>query len=334
MDDWYSHNAYNRISRDWSEQGLLFQSQHFAKKEYEGSLTIDQLFKSPASHIGGALWHAFEHQRGYHPDPFFGGIMDEFRQPKYAYYMFESQRDPGLKPDIDASVPVLYIANAMTPISPSDVTVYTNCDSVKLTLMKMKTVDGKNIFVQESIFRTVKRNENGLPYEPLVFANAFDFVSVRAMHRAGKMEDVKLIAEGYLHGKQVIRKEMIPSRRSERIKLRIDSIASQDLIANGSDIVEIIASIEDNREYVKQLANEQIEFFISGEGEIIGDMKIGANPVRVVKGTAPLLERTTTHPGKVTVIARTYFGGVNSPAADTLTFYTRKPDVELMKNIE
>ena len=66
------------------------------QKDYEGSLTIDQLHKAHKSHIGGTLWHSFDHQRGYHPDPFYGGIMDVFRQPKYSYAMFTSQRDPAL----------------------------------------------------------------------------------------------------------------------------------------------------------------------------------------------------------------------------------------------
>ena len=26
--------------------------------------------------VGGAQWHPFDHQRGYHPDPYFGGIYD------------------------------------------------------------------------------------------------------------------------------------------------------------------------------------------------------------------------------------------------------------------
>lgn len=38
-------------------------------------------------------WHPFDHQRGYHPDPYWGGT-DAFRQPKYAYYMFKSQVNP------------------------------------------------------------------------------------------------------------------------------------------------------------------------------------------------------------------------------------------------
>ncbi len=342
VDDWYSHNSYSRVSRDWSEQGLIFQAQHYAKKNYEGSLTIDQLFKAPASHVGGALWHSFDHQRGYHPDPFYGGIMDEFRQPKYSYYMFKSQRNPAKKLLNAESGPVLFVANAMTPVSPVDVTVYSNCDSVRLQVVRTQRNEKKDVnyfnpanswqskFYTDTLLQTVKKNHAGLPCEPVTFANAFDFVTIRALHRAGYPDKAKIIAEGFLRGKVVISQTVMPSMRSEKIRLRIDSIASNDVKANGSDIIEIIASVEDKRGFVKQLANEQIEFSIQGEGSIIGGVEIGANPARVIKGTAPLLVRTTTKAGKVEVTARTYFGGVNSPQPDTLVFFTKAPGVKML----
>lgn len=330
VDDWYSHNSYSRVSRDWSEQGLIFQAQHYAKKNYEGSLTLDQIFKSPPAHVGGTLWHSFDHQRGYHPDPFYGGIMDEFRQPKYSYYMFQSQRNPLKEIENVDSGPVLFIANAMTPISPVDVTVYTNCDSVNLMVMKFKDMNGKRVFYPDTICKKVIHNKSGIPYEPLTFENAFDFVTVRAMHRANQSEGVKMIAEGFIDGKKVIRKETMPSKRSDKIQLRLDSAAWANVSANGSDIIEIIASVEDERGYVKQLANEQIEFSVSGEGTIMGDAGIGANPVRVIKGTAPLLLRTTPQAGKITVIARTYFEGITTPKPDTLTFFTKSSDIKLL----
>jgi len=346
VDDWYSHNSYSRVSRDWSEQGLIFQAQHYAKKNYEGSLTIDQLFKAPASHVGGALWHSFDHQRGYHPDPFYGGIMDEFRQPKYSYYMFQSQRNPSKKLLNADSGPVLFVANAMTPVSPADVTVYSNCDSVRLQIVRTLKNENREVryfnsadswqkkFYVDTLMQTVKKNISGLPNEPLTFVNAFDFVTIRALHRAGYPEKAKIIAEGFIDGKVVISQTVMPSMRSEKIRLRIDSIASSGVVANGSDITEIIASVEDSRGYVKQLANEQIEFSIQGEGTIIGGAEIGANPVRVIKGTAPLLVRTTTKAGKVTVIARTYFGGINSPQPDTLVFFTKAPALKMLYSDE
>lgn len=342
VDDWYSHNSYSRVPRDWSEQGLLFQAQHYAKKSYEGSLTIDQLFKSPAAHIGGALWHSFDHQRGYHPDPFYGGIMDEFRQPKYSYYMFQSQRNPAKKLMNADCGPVLFVANAMTPVSPTDVTIYSNCDSVRLLIVKPlrqsansinyfnSTNSWQNKFYTDTLIQIVKKNVTGLPYEPLTFENAFDFVTIRALHRAGQADKAKIIAEGIIAGKVVIRKTVMPSRRSENIKLMLDSIAFTNIVANSSDIIQITASVVDEKGYVKQLANEQIEFSIQGEGTIIGGVEIGANPVRVIKGTAPLLVRTTARAGKITVIARTYFGGVNSPKPDTLVFYTNAPTIKML----
>ena len=51
--------------------------------------------------------------------------------------MFCSQR-PAEKNDklIAENGPMVFIANAMTPFSPKDVTVYSNCEEVRLTCCK------------------------------------------------------------------------------------------------------------------------------------------------------------------------------------------------------
>jgi len=340
VDDWYSHNSYSRVEANWGEQAMIFQAQHYAKKNYEGSLTLDQIYKAPASHIGGALWHSFDHQRGYHPDPFYGGIMDVFRQPKYSYQMFKSQRNPKQKLSAAESGPMVFIANAMTPVSPSDVVVYSNCDSIRLTVTKRKdpkeqkttnintTEVGKD-FYTEVITQPVIKNTAGLLSEPVVFKNAFDFVVVRALNRSDMADKAQIIAEGIIDGKVVARQVQMPSKRSDQLKLSLDNPWYKPK-ANGSDIVQLIVSVTDDRGYVKQLANEQVEFTVEGEGEIIGDQINGANPVTVKAGIAPLLIRTTTTPGKVTVTARTYFGGMISPKSDTLVFYTQASDDKLL----
>lgn len=334
VDDWYSHNSYSRVSRGWSEQGLIHQAQHYAKKDYEGSLTVDQLFKSPAAHIGGTLWHSFDHQRGYHPDPFYGGIMDAFRQPKYSYQMFKSQRNAILKHPITESGPFVFIANAMTPISPEDVVVYSNCDSVRLIitadnkLKEKQTAAAFNIipsaesrFYTDTIIKPVIKGNPGVPNEPIIFNDAFSFITIRALHRAGLEDRAKIVAEGVIHDKVVTRKEQMPSKRSDRIKLTINDSGLVPQ-ANGSDIIVITASILDKRGYLRQLAMEKIEFQIEGEGEIIGDEEIGANPCIVEGGTAPLLVRTTTNPGVVKIIAKLPYDGINTATPDTLTLST------------
>ncbi|MGG6497289.1 UNVERIFIED_CONTAM: hypothetical protein NY603_30645, partial [Bacteroidetes bacterium 56_B9] len=87
--------------------------------------------RTPRQHVGGCLWHSFDHQRGYHPDPFYGGLMDVFRQPKYSYYMFKAQRSPEKQERLFETGPMVYIAHEMTPFSSKDVTVYSNCEEVR-----------------------------------------------------------------------------------------------------------------------------------------------------------------------------------------------------------
>lgn len=101
-------------------------------------LAYETLYQTSRQHVGGCLWHSFDHQRGYHPDPFYGGLMDVFRQPKYAYYLFMAQRDPVKTGIIAETGPMVYIAHEMTPFSPEDVIVYSNCDEVRLTVFQRR----------------------------------------------------------------------------------------------------------------------------------------------------------------------------------------------------
>ena len=83
------HNSPSRTARNWGEQPMLIQAAHYASPYYN-YICYDGLYKESPWHVGGCLWHSFDHQRGYHPDPFYGGLMDVFRQPKYSYYMFKA----------------------------------------------------------------------------------------------------------------------------------------------------------------------------------------------------------------------------------------------------
>lgn len=136
VDDWNSHNSNSRVHRSWGESPMLQQAVHYASPAYPYTC-LETLYASQLAHVGGTLWHAFDHQRGYHPQPFYGGIMDAFRQPKMSYYMFMAQRPFDKLDKLPAeSGPMVYIANEMTPFSPEDVTVYSNCEEVRLTVFE------------------------------------------------------------------------------------------------------------------------------------------------------------------------------------------------------
>jgi beta-galactosidase len=92
------------------------------------------------------------------------------------------------------------------------------------------------------------------------------------------------------------------------------------LLADGSDFIEVVAEITDDNGNVRRLAKDNIVFSVEGEGEIIGDEKIGANPRAVEWGSAPILIRSTTKAGKIKVKAHVQFEGTHAPTASEIEF--------------
>ena len=314
VDDWSSHNSPSRVARNWGEQPMRVQAQHYACPYYPVT-SYDVLYKQSPQHVGGCLWHSFDHQRGYHPDPFYGGLMDVFRQPKYSYYMFMAQR-PAVKNDRNAgSGPMVYIAHEMTPFSGKDVTVYSNCDEVRLTFNK----GGKTYTYKKD------KNRPGMPSPVITFPDVYDFMVDKAFSRTQKQDDVYLLAEGLIDGKVVVTHKVVPARRPEKILLWMDNEGT-DLKADGSDFVTVVAAVADKNGNIKRLNNYNIRFSIEGEGRLLGGPGVLANPVPVKWGTAPVLVQSTLKPGKIRITASVLFEGSQMPISGELEFES-KPSV-------
>ncbi|MDB8883659.1 glycoside hydrolase family 2 TIM barrel-domain containing protein [Parabacteroides merdae] len=314
VDDWSSHNSPSRVARNWGEQPMRVQAQHYACPYYPMT-SYDVLYKQSPQHVGGCLWHSFDHQRGYHPDPFYGGLMDVFRQPKYSYYMFMAQR-PAVKNDRNAgSGPMVYIAHEMTPFSGKDVTVYSNCDEVRLTFNK----GGKTYTYKKD------KNRPGMPSPVITFPDVYDFMMDKAFSRTQKQDDVYLLAEGLIDGKVVATHKVVPARRPEKILLWMDNEGT-DLKADGSDFVTVVAAVADKNGNIKRLNNYNIRFSIEGEGRLLGGPGVLANPVPVKWGTAPVLVQSTLKPGKIRITASVLFEGSQMPISGELEFES-KPSV-------
>ncbi|RNC66753.1 Beta-galactosidase [Proteiniphilum saccharofermentans] len=295
VDDWYAHNNNNRASRSWGEHPQLVQALSLAQ-------SYGDMFNTTGQFIGGAHWHPFDHQRGYHPDPYFGGIFDAFRQPKYAFQLFKSQVDPEISHPVAETGPMVFIAHEITPFSGSDVVVFSNCDSVRLI-----------VYETDTIVQKVENGVNGIPYVPVVFKDVFDFWEMREYTYVQKnWQKIRFVAEGIIDGKVVATTTKMPSRRSTKLRLYVDHEGTS-LVADGSDFVTVVAEVTDDNGNVKRLAKENILFSVEGEGTIIGDAHIGANPRAVEFGSAPVLIRSTKTPGKITVKARVLFEGAHAP---------------------
>ncbi|MBQ5456571.1 MAG: glycoside hydrolase family 2, partial [Prevotella sp.] len=136
------------------------------------------------------------------------------------------------------------------------------------------------------------------------------------------------LAEGIVDGKVVCSEKKMPSRRSTHIRLYADEMG-KNLVADGSDFIVVVAEITDDNGNVRRNATENVSFTVEGEGAIIDDGNIMANPRIVEWGSAPILIRSTHKAGTIRIIARPTFEGTYAPAADTLEIQSVPYDMKL-----
>ena len=191
---------------------------------------------------------------------------------------------------------MVFIANYGTFQSPQSLTVFSNCEQVRLTQ------NGKLIATQGS--------DAGfhLPHAPFTF-QVGDFSPTRSMlfgnptALSGLTEPAgELLAEGIIAGKVVATHTIHSPGVPTQIQLRLDH-CEMEPVANGADWIRVYAHICDARGTTHPFGDDLVTFFVEGEGSIIGDETIFANPVRAEAGIATALVRTTRVAGTVKVRA-------------------------------
>lgn len=333
VDNWVDHNSVSRVAKQWGENAQIRQAMHYFKEEWidDGvakkwpSMTL--VYGADKSMIGGTLWHPFDHQRGYHPDPFWGGIMDAYRQPKFSYYFMKSLLPTSGLENVPLlqGEPFVFIAHLMTPFSPEDVVVFTNCEAVKLTLF------GKEIGIQSAI--DVK---SPVPRVPVVFENVFRYVDARNKNKKsyGKIDQefvdgALMHAEGLINGEVVAEHERRPVGRKRRLVLKVDDSGIQP-VADGSDITPVVAYLVDAGGAVKRLSDEYIRFTVSGNGELISAAKTGMNPQKLLWGEAVALVRSGVEAGTIKVRAEVLHTATNGPESAEIEYRTAPATHSLM----
>ena len=119
-----------------------------------------------------------------------------------------------------------------------------------------------------------------------------------------------------MDGKVVATDRRVPAQRPVQIRLRLDNNGIPT-VADGSDMVTVIAEIVDKNGTVKRLNNSRIRFDIEGEGRLVGE------PVADIHwGSAPILVQSTLAPGKVRVTATMLYEGAQRPLSGELEFET------------
>ena len=147
----------------------------------------------------------------------------------------------------------------MTPFSPKDVTVYSNCDEVRLTYL----ANGKTYTYHKP------KGDGGMPSPIITFEDVYNFMDDKRLSRQKKQKDVYLLAEGIMNGEVVATHKVYPASRPTKIIMWLDN-EGNDLEANGSDFTTVVAAIADREGNIKRLNNYYIKFHIEGEGRILG----------------------------------------------------------------
>lgn len=333
VDDWNAQNSPSRVARSWGEAAMLTQALHYLNPPYQYT-SLTSLQNGEKRHIGGCLWHTFDHQRGYHPDPFFGGIFDAYRQPKTSFLAFAVQTplvtqrfeyiknnvgeassadredNPALNPRINNQQllstlsfggPQVYTAHAMTPVSPQDVWVFSNLGEVE--------------FRQAEGAELMKAQRDG---SNTALGQAFKFAAVGHMHdkalarkgqhalsyysAKGKMIQAQPgadVAAGSLPLEASHRVQ--PSRRPAKLALHVDQVAA--LQANGHDVAPIVVQLLDEQGQIKHLTRQKVKLQLEGDGEFVGSPDGKSIELELNWGSAVALLRCGNKAGKIKIVA-------------------------------
>lgn len=198
----------SRQLRAYGEKRLLQQAKNIQESHNDN-------FNTTA--FADGYWVMYDYNRGYHNDIESSGIMDVYRLPKFSYGFYKSQKET------DEEI-VLEIASYWTNKSSLDVSVFSNCDQVKLYL------NDSLIGEQKPDVNTISNN---LSHPPFTF-KLDEFV-------AGTLKAV-----GVLDAKQVIEKEVKTPESATKLKLWLDESGKAPQAGCNDVMFLYIAAVDDN----------------------------------------------------------------------------------------
>ncbi len=213
---------------------------------------------------GDGLWAGIDY------GPYPSGALDLYRLPKFSYYFWKSQRDPDITfPGLDCG-PMVFIANYWQSASPLPVTVYSNCQQVRLYL------NGALLSVQSPDPGT------NLPHPPFTFSGL-------------TWASGTLRAEGLINGQVAAEHSVRTPGTARSLSVALDA---KDIPANGSESIFVYASILDNNGTLVPSASNSVTFSVTGPASLVGPAVVKAEA-----GVAAALVRVTDVPGLIMISA-------------------------------
>ncbi|WP_288206214.1 glycoside hydrolase family 2 TIM barrel-domain containing protein [uncultured Parabacteroides sp.] len=241
-------------------------------------------------HMGGHfVWSYNDYARGSQDETMYSGVVDINRYPKFSYFMLQSMRDKSVSQPGLYDGPMVFIAsyNASADFTSSttDITVFSNCDEVKL--YRNDQLIGKQI-----------REERTPLYRPVVEKGG----SPVFIFNTGEYEAGTLKAEALVDGKVVATHHVTTPEQPDHLVVDIKTNGIIP-VADGSDMIPVYFKVCDKNGSVVYNSQQEICIKVSGEGVLIGDTisRIGINPQKVEGGIGFAFIRTTKKAGKIIV---------------------------------
>lgn len=231
-------------------------------------------FNTPA--FADGYWVMYDYNRGYADDLETSGIMSIFREPKFSYYFFQSQRDPGEVSPRYISGPMVCIASYWNENSGPDIRVFSNCEEVELSL------NGAVIARQAP---DTGRMCNHLAHPPFTF-------------RTERFMPGKLIAKGFIDGKEVATETVSTPGAPFGLKLMVDE-SGRSPKAGVNDVVIVYAVITDKNGNPVPVNGTNVKFTVTGDAIVINP---GGTSVSEA-GSAAALVRIGNSAGDIRITA-------------------------------
>jgi beta-galactosidase len=296
LEDVYTYNDFSNSVQEPQEQphlitefaGHMFPTKIFDHEErlIEHALLhakIQDLQMGNPKIAGAIGWCAFDYathiEFGSGDRICYHGVMDVYRNPKWAAYFYQSQQDPSCQIILQAATH--WTMGDRSAGGNDPLTVFSNCDQVEVIIGDHSL--GK--------FNPDRDNYPHLNHPPFTIPIALRYTAW------GQSEFHDLHLVGFIEGEPVKEQWIASNKLPTRLELVADT---EVLIADGSDMTRLTCKVTDRFGNPLPYAFKIVRFELIGPAELIGE-----NPLVLVGGAAGVYIKAQHQAGEVLIRAKT-----------------------------
>lgn len=295
LEDVYTYNDFSNTVLEPTEQpylvtefaGHMFPTKIFDHEErlIEHALLhakIQDLQMGNPKIAGSIGWCAFDYathiEFGSGDRICYHGVMDIFRNPKWAAYFYQSQQDPSQQIILQAATH--WTMGDRSAGGNDPLTVFSNCDQVEVII-------GDHSLGKFNPDREIYPHLNHPPFT----------ISIALRYTPwGQSEFHDLHLLGFIEGEPVKEQWIASNKLPTRLELAVDS---KQLIADGSDMTRLTCRVADQYGNRLPYAFSIVQIDLEGPAELIGE-----NPLTLVGGAASVYIKAQHQAGKVSIHAK------------------------------